>query len=195
MASWPGRRDEFDSSDCGLDRRTGRRQDRLPLLRAGLRRCDHVRALRAARRGTRRERAAVRAPTHAAFAGRMPGVTVSIPDDIGPMAHYKCPLLGLPRIFGTKIDTNFLRRSVYPRGAGVEREVAWSDSARRPAQCWARLGRRSRISRRSCTRRRIRAFCGTARRSARPLRQPACGVARPRCRLDGGSPRHRAFRA
>jgi tetratricopeptide (TPR) repeat protein len=35
----------------------------------------------------------------------MPGVTVSIPDDIGPMAQYKCPLLGLPRIFGTKIDT------------------------------------------------------------------------------------------
>jgi Flp pilus assembly protein TadD len=45
-----------------------------------------------------------RPPLKALFAG-MPGVTVGVPGDEGPRFQYICPLLSLPRIFKTNIDS------------------------------------------------------------------------------------------
>jgi hypothetical protein len=46
----------------------------------------------------------VRPPVKTLLAG-MPGVTVGVPGDQGPRFQYMCPLLSLPRIFKTTIDT------------------------------------------------------------------------------------------
>jgi Tfp pilus assembly protein PilF len=46
----------------------------------------------------------VRPPLKPLLAG-LPGVIVGVPGDQGPRCHYMCPLLSLPRIFKTRLET------------------------------------------------------------------------------------------
>ena len=91
-----------------------------------IRRCS--RAMRRCWRSTRRPRPVLRAAAHArALLTGMPGVTVGIPGEQGPMCEYVSALLSLPRIF--KTDLGSIPADVPYIHAQPERVAKWQARA------------------------------------------------------------------